>query len=181
MNWPNRITIVRIFLIPLFMVFLFTRVPYGEYLATIVFILAAGTDGLDGYMARSRNEVTKLGKFLDPLADKLLISAALVSLVELNLMAAWPAVLIIGREFAVTGLRTIAAGEGVVIAASPLGKLKTISQTIAIILLLQQELIRSYVQLPVGEATLYIALILTVISALDYFYKIKVSWKNKTN
>jgi CDP-diacylglycerol--glycerol-3-phosphate 3-phosphatidyltransferase len=122
MNLPNRITLARIVLVPIFLLILSVKIKYGHFLAAAVFILAASTDGLDGYLARKRNQVTKLGKFMDPLADKLLVSAALISLVELGKISAWVAFIIIGREFAVTGLRSIAAAEGVVISASRLGK-----------------------------------------------------------
>ena len=140
MNLANQLTLVRIILVPLFMVFLLVRVPYGQIIAAGVFILAASTDGLDGYIARSRKQITNLGKIMDPLADKLLISAALISLVELNLVKAWIAFVIIAREFAVTGLRAVAAAEGYVISASPIGKVKTVSQIIAIVAILIQDL-----------------------------------------
>ena len=124
MNLPTTLTIVRIVLVPVFMALVLVKIPYGAYFAALVFILAAITDGLDGYIARSRNQVTKLGQLLDPIADKLLISGALVSLVQMNLVSAWVAMIIIGREFAVSGLRMVAVTEGIVIAASKLGRLR---------------------------------------------------------
>ncbi len=133
MNWANRITILRILLIPVFMVFLLVSIPYGAWLAAGVFTLAALSDSLDGYVARSYKQETVMGQFLDPLADKLLVSAALVALVDLNRLSAWIAILIISREFAVSGLRVVAMAEGRVIAASSLGKVKTISQIVALI------------------------------------------------
>ncbi|TMZ62552.1 CDP-diacylglycerol--glycerol-3-phosphate 3-phosphatidyltransferase, partial [Klebsiella pneumoniae] len=144
MNLANKLTLARIFLVPIVMLFLLVNYDLGQFrlehgvitvseiIATLVFILAAVTDGLDGYIARKRKLVTNLGKFLDPLADKLLISASLISLVEMQRLDAWIAIVIISREFAVTGLRLVAAAEGNVIAASRLGKLKTIVQIIAI-------------------------------------------------
>lgn len=170
MNLANQLTLVRIILIPLFMIFALSRMAYGQVIAAFIFLLAAITDGLDGYIARSRKEVTNLGKIIDPLADKLLISAALISLVELNLISGWVTFIIIAREFAVTGLRTVAAAEGYVIAASPLGKLKTISQIVAIIAILLQDLPIPFLPL-LSKITLYFAVIITVYSGIDYFKK----------
>jgi len=170
MNLANRLTLVRILLVPIFMVFVQTRIPGGRSLAAVVFIIAASTDGLDGYMARKKKQITKFGQFIDPLADKLLITASLVSLVELQLVPAWIAILIISREFAVTGLRTLAASENVVIAASSLGKLKTVSQVIAITILLLADLPIPYLGV-LGEAFLYLAVVITIWSGLDYFVK----------
>ncbi|HHW06529.1 MAG TPA: CDP-diacylglycerol--glycerol-3-phosphate 3-phosphatidyltransferase [Clostridia bacterium] len=172
MNLANRLTLVRIMLVPIFMVFVLTRIPGGRFLAAVVFILAASTDGLDGYMARKNKQITKFGQFIDPLADKLLITASLVSLVELRLVPAWIAILIISREFAVTGLRTLAASENVVIAASGLGKLKTVSQVIAITILLLADLPIPYLNV-IGEAFLYLAVVITIWSGVDYFIKAK--------
>ncbi len=163
MNLPTMVTTARILLIPVFMVFLLVNIKYGALLAAAVFILAAATDGLDGYLARSRNEVTRLGILLDPLADKLLITAALVSLIQLDRVSAWVAMLILGREFAITGLRLVAAAEGVVISASKLGKFKTISQIVAIVAVL--------INFPANQALLWIAVAITVWSGIDYFAK----------
>ena len=139
MNLANKLTLIRIILVPIFLVFIaYQDLPYGSVIATLIFIIASVTDHLDGYIARSRNQVTNFGKFMDPLADKLLVTAALISLVELQLVPAWAAIVIIAREFAVSGLRTIAASEGLVIAASWWGKIKTVIQIIAIVLLLLQ-------------------------------------------
>ena len=125
MNLANKLTIIRIFLVPIFLIFIAVKdIPYGKTIATAIFIIAALTDKLDGYIARSRNQITRFGKFMDPLADKLLVTAALISLVELQVISTWVAMVIIAREFAVTGLRAVAAAEGIVIAASPLGKAK---------------------------------------------------------
>ncbi|SEN43898.1 CDP-diacylglycerol--glycerol-3-phosphate 3-phosphatidyltransferase [Lihuaxuella thermophila] len=183
MNLANKITLARIFLVPVVMIFLLVQFDIGyievgkvklnvnELIATVVFILAAVTDGLDGYIARKNKIVTNLGKFLDPLADKLLITAALVSLVELQRLDAWIAIVIISREFAVTGLRLIAAAEGYVIAASPLGKLKTIIQIIAIVSLMLNNVPFSTIPFPFAYIATWLAVLITVISGLDYFYK----------
>lgn len=171
MNLPNRITLARIVLVPVFLLILSIKIKYGQFLAAAVFILAASTDGLDGYLARKRKEVTRLGKFMDPLADKLLISAALISLVELRQISAWVAFIIIGREFAVTGLRAIVAAEGVVISASKLGKAKTISQIIAIVLLFIHDFPFNTWNISLGKIAMGIAVFFTIWSGLDYFMK----------
>jgi CDP-diacylglycerol--glycerol-3-phosphate 3-phosphatidyltransferase len=183
MNLPNKITLSRIFIIPIFIILLSvpfdwgtwnigeTDLPVAHFAAALLFILAAGTDWLDGYYARKYNLVTNLGKFLDPLADKLLVSSALILLVEMNMAPAWVVILIISREFAVTGLRLVAAGESIVLAASSMGKIKTASQMIAIAVLLLHNFPFSYVGFPFGTVMLYIALIFTVWSGIDYFIK----------
>jgi len=173
MNLANKITLARIFLVPIFLIFIAIKIPYGIYIATFIFIIAALTDKLDGYIARSRNQITRFGKIMDPLADKLLITSALVSLVEFHMLPAWIAMIIIAREFAITGLRSVAAAEGNVIAASSLGKAKTVSQVIAIIAALininQKHPIFTYLFI----ITMGIAIIITIISGVDYFYKNK--------
>ena len=161
---------VRIFLVPVFMILLLETIPYGNYLAAAIFMIAAITDGLDGYVARVRKEITKFGKLIDPIADKLLISAALLSLVQLGEINAWVAFVIIGREFAISGLRILAAAEGVVISASKLGKLKTLSQIIAILALI--------VGVPGGLAILWFAAGITIISGVDYFIKAQNIFKD---
>lgn len=183
MNLANKITLVRIFLVPVVMIFLLVRFDIGyvkigtvtltisEIIATVIFILAAVTDGLDGYIARKNRMVTNLGKFLDPLADKLLITSALVSLVEMQRLEAWIAIVIISREFAVTGLRLIAAADGYVIAASPLGKLKTIIQIVAIVSLMLNNAPFSTIAFPFSMLATWLAVIVTILSGLDYFYK----------
>lgn len=169
MNLPNRLTMIRIFLIPIFLVVVSLRVKYGDFIAAAVFILAASTDGLDGYFARKRKQITRLGKLLDPLADKLLVSAALIALVELDRLPAWVAVIIIGREFAVTGLRSIAAAEGIIISASAWGKLKTITQIIAIVALFLQVLPPLFGPISLGEVAMGAAVFFTLWSGVDYF------------
>lgn len=148
-----------------------TYFPFQDYVAAAIFIVAAATDGLDGYIARKRRQITNLGKFLDPLADKLLVSAALIALVELNMISAWIVWIILAREFAVTGVRAIAAADGVVISASNLGKLKTLSQVIAISLLLLKDWPLSYFNIHIGMPMMYVALVLTIISGVDYLVK----------
>lgn len=173
MNLANKITLARIFLVPVFLLILSIKIPYGDFLAAAVFILAASTDGLDGYLARKRKEVTRLGKFMDPLADKLLISAALISLVELREISAWVAFLIIGRELAVTGLRAVAAADGVIIAASPLGKAKTVSQIVAIVFLFIHDFPFALWNIQIGKFAMGVAVIFTIWSGLDYFKRIR--------
>ncbi|MFD1394872.1 CDP-diacylglycerol--glycerol-3-phosphate 3-phosphatidyltransferase [Kroppenstedtia eburnea] len=183
MNLANKITLARIILVPVVMLFLLVKYDLGQFrigqgvitvseiIATLVFILAAVTDGLDGYIARKRKLVTNLGKFLDPLADKLLISAALISLVEMQRLDAWIAIVIISREFAVTGLRLVAAAEGNVIAASPLGKLKTIVQIIAIAALMLNNFPFSFIAFPFSQILIWLAVLITIWSGIDYFLK----------
>ena len=189
MNLANKLTMLRIFLVPIFLIFIAMKgIPYGTILATLVFIIASLTDQLDGYIARSRNQVTTFGKFMDPLADKLLVTSALISLVELGLIPSYAAIIIIAREFAVSGLRTIAASEGKIIAASWWGKIKTVIQIIAIVLLLIKVNIETspYLASLINnnsalnkffEVTptvfLYLAVIITIISGIDYFIKNK--------
>lgn len=165
---PNTITFSRIALIPAFVPLLLVReeYQYGSQIAFALFALLSLTDGIDGYVARSRNKITRLGIFLDPLADKLLVTAALVALVELQEIAAWVVVVILSREFAVTGLRLIASGEGVVIAAHWLGKLKTVAQ-IALVL----ALILPDTPAVVGTILTAVTVALTIGSGAEYFWK----------
>lgn len=173
MNLANKITIFRVFLVPLFMIALYSNVEYSTIIAAIIFIFASLTDTLDGYIARSRNLVTNFGKFADPLADKILVSAALISLSDLGKIPGWVVVVIIAREFTITGFRTIAVSEGITIAASSLGKIKTITQLIAIIFLLLNNYPFNLINFPFDMIMLYISLIFTVISGVDYIYKNK--------
>ena len=184
MNLANKLTVIRIFLVPVFLVFIAVNdIPYGKTIATIIFIIAALTDKLDGYIARSRNQVTRFGKFMDPLADKLLVTAALISLVELQVIPTWVAMVIIAREFAVTGLRAVAAAEGIVIAASPLGKAKTVTQIVAIIIALINLNNVTILSIPkncisiLTNITMGAAVIITIVSGVDYFVKNKEAIK----
>src|ERR671928_357554 len=136
LNVPNALTVVRILLVPVLVAVLLRATPHGSWVAAAVFAVAALTDTLDGYLARSRRSVTTFGKVMDPIADKLLVAAALISLVSLNRVDPWVAMLIIAREFAVSGLRVAAGVQGVVIPASRLGKAKTITQVVAILALI---------------------------------------------
>lgn len=167
MNLPIALTLLRIFLVPVLVVLLLTRTEDGLYLGTFVFGVAVLTDYLDGYFARRRNQVTRLGIILDPLADKLLTAAAFLSLVEMGLAPAWMVMIVLGRELAVTGLRNLALSRGLVIPASPLGKAKMVSQVVAIFLLL---LCRPWPLLrPLAVAVLWAALVVTLVSGFDYF------------
>lgn len=175
MNLPNSLTLLRIILIPIFVMILLVRVPYGDYLAALIFSAAALTDSLDGYLARKRREVTKLGVILDPLADKLLITAALISLVELARIPGWTAIVILGREFAVSGLRAIKAEEGIIIPASWLGKVKTISQIAAVLLIILERSFQQFFAVPLGLWVLYGAVFITIVSGIEYFFRFKVN------
>ncbi|WP_409227491.1 CDP-diacylglycerol--glycerol-3-phosphate 3-phosphatidyltransferase [Gudongella sp. SC589] len=171
MNLANKITLFRVFLVPIFVVSFILESPGTTYISAIIFVFASLTDTLDGYIARSRNLVTNFGKFVDPLADKVLTSAALILLVGAGAIPSWVVILIVTREFTISGFRIIAASEGVTIAASPWGKLKTISQLIAIVLLLLGNFPFNYLSIPMDQIMLYIALILTVISGVDYIVR----------
>ena len=172
MNLANKLTVLRIIMVPFFLVFIsIESIPYGVEIATGIFILAALTDKLDGYIARSRNMVTDFGKFMDPLADKLLVTAALIALTNMRIVPAWIVVVIISREFAVSGLRTLAANKGVVIAASWWGKIKTVIQFLAIIVALVNIIMESSVLTNITSVTIYVAAIITIISGWDYFAK----------
>lgn len=173
MNLANKITIFRVFLIPVFMGVLYSGHPSSHIYAGIIFVFASLTDSLDGYIARSRNLITDFGKFVDPLADKLLVSAALISLVGMQKIPAWIVVVILSREFTITGFRTLAASEGITIAASKWGKLKTITQLLAIALILFDNWPFNGLGIRVDQIMLYLALIFTVISGVDYIYKNK--------
>lgn len=177
MNWPNRLTILRVLLIPFFVICLMVKEGEGglRYVALVIFIVASMTDALDGHLARKHNMVTNFGKFMDPLADKLLVCSAMICLIELGQIPAWIVLVIIAREFIISGFRLIASDNGVVIAASWWGKMKTIVQMIMIILLLLDlgtifpggaEPI--YI---VEQMFIYLAMILTVISLIDYIVK----------
>ncbi|MBB6635318.1 CDP-diacylglycerol--glycerol-3-phosphate 3-phosphatidyltransferase [Cohnella thailandensis] len=185
MNLANRITLARIFLVPIVAFFLLVKldvnpltlgsysISYNQIFALLLFILAASTDGLDGYIARKRKIVTNLGKLLDPLADKLLVGAVLISLVEMGKLDAWVAIVIISREWAVTGLRQIALLDGVVVAASKWGKWKTTIQIVMIVVLLLNNLPFEYLHIPVDTIVVWAAAIITVYSGIDYFVKNK--------
>ena len=171
MNLPNKLTVLRVIMIPVFLVFLLTDCAgdASKYIAAAVFVLASLTDMLDGRIARKYNLVTNFGKFMDPLADKLLVCSALIAFVELGYLPAWIVIIFISRDFIISGFRLIAADKGVVIAANYWGKFKTTFQMIMTILLILQ------LDYPYADTVewifVYIALALTVISLVDYIYK----------
>jgi CDP-diacylglycerol--glycerol-3-phosphate 3-phosphatidyltransferase len=196
MNLPNKITVSRIFLVPLFMIFVIP-IPeatvnfqllaffkdemqainhfinsYGNYVAAGLFILAASTDGVDGHIARKHKLVTAFGKFLDPIADKLLITAALIALVQRDVVTGWAAMIIIARELLVTGMRLVAAGEGQGIAANKSGKIKMVCQTVAVaVSLLSNWPFSIITNIPVDSYLMFIAVLVTIYSGIDFFVK----------
>ena len=170
MNLPNKLTTMRVILIPVFLLVLFLMdEPMNRYIATAIFIVASLTDFLDGHIARKYNLVTNFGKFMDPLADKLLVCSALIALVDLNRIAAWIVIIIIAREFIISGFRLVASDNGVVIAASYWGKFKTAFQMITIIMLVLN-LNVPFMNI-INTVLIYISLGLTVISLIDYIAK----------
>ncbi|AIS52465.1 CDP-diacylglycerol--glycerol-3-phosphate 3-phosphatidyltransferase PgsA [Thermoanaerobacter kivui] len=173
MNLANKITMLRLFLIPIFMFFMFTNLPYKDVVAATVFAFAALTDKIDGYIARRFNQITNFGKFMDPLVDKIMVSSALVALVQMGRIQSWIVVVILAREFLITGIRTVAADKGVVIAASNYGKYKTTFQMIAVITLMLNNYPFSLINFPFATIMVYIALILTIYSGVDYLVKSK--------
>jgi CDP-diacylglycerol--glycerol-3-phosphate 3-phosphatidyltransferase len=169
LNVPNVLTVLRILLVPVLVVALTTETKNGDTLAAIVFALASITDGLDGYIARSRKSVTTFGKVMDPIADKLLITAALIALVSLDRLAAWVAMVIVAREFAVSSLRVAAAAEGAIIPASILGKIKTVIQVVTVMaLIVANDPHATWVDVLVG-----LMVAATVISGVDYFLNVR--------
>ena len=171
MNLPNTLTTIRMILIvPFVMIRQITPDGNGRFAALAIFIIASMTDFLDGYIARKNHLVTNFGKFMDPLADKLLVSAAMICLVSMDRLPAWMVIIIISREFAISGFRLIAADNGIVIAASWWGKFKTVSQMIMIILLIAN---LGGIFTILEQIFMWVALILTVVSLADYI------WKNK--
>ena len=180
MNLPNALTVSRIVLVPLLVVVLLTkfegRMIFGvrrELVGAAIFGVASFTDWLDGYLARRRQQVTPLGQVMDPLADKLLTSAALISLVQMDLAPAWMVAIIIGRELAVTGLRSVAYSRGVAIAASPLGKVKMVAQVVAILgLILGRDHLRGFFF--VGQAALWVVVVAALVSGAQYFRRFGV-------
>lgn len=189
MNLANKLTVLRMILVPFFLIFMyFDKIPYGTVIAVVIFIVASITDKLDGHIARSRNMITNFGKFMDPLADKLLVISAFISLMEYDLIPGWVIIIIIAREFAVSGLRMIAASEGVVIAAGWWGKAKTVTQMITVTSLLLKLIVDTYA--PVSAfvygnvflnalfvyavpAMIYISALATIISGVEYFVQNK--------
>ena len=196
MNLPNKLTLSRILIVPVFMLFMLPIpdwiinsavlrgiipqlaainnfiLKFGHYVAAIVFIMASITDGIDGYIARKNKQVTKFGIFLDPVADKMLVTAAMIALVQRGSISGWTAIIIIGRELLVMGLRLVAAAEGTVITASKLGKAKTLMQTIAISATLLQNYPLSYfTKFRFDRYAMSLAVIITIYSGFDYLAK----------
>jgi CDP-diacylglycerol---glycerol-3-phosphate 3-phosphatidyltransferase len=168
LNAANVLTLVRISLIPVLVAVLLSTLANSDLLAAIVFIIASATDALDGYLARRRKQITQFGKLMDPLADKLLITSALVSLVALYRLDAWVAMVIIAREFAVTGLRMLAVEQGEVVPASLWGKLKTVSQVAMVLALIWVDRPAQWV-----DILIWVTVVITVLSGADYFYKLR--------
>lgn len=167
MNIANKLTLLRIVLVPIFVAIKYSTLPYSLPISGGLFIISSLTDFLDGYLARKNNLVTKFGKFADPLADKILVSAALICLTDFQMIPAWTAIIIIAREFTITGFRIIAASENITFAASPLGKIKTITQMISISWLL----FAPYLSSLMGLVIFYISVIFTILSGMDYIWK----------
>ena len=178
MNLPNKLTLLRICLIPVFVIVMLSQMNNFFLISCIIFILASITDFLDGRIARKHNLVTDFGKFMDPLADKLLVLSALICMIEYNLVAGWMVIIIVARELTVSILREIAADNGKVIAASGGGKIKTTSQMIAIILLLIGANYSNETIVFIGTIAMYIATIFTLYSGIDYLYKNKELFMN---
>jgi CDP-diacylglycerol--glycerol-3-phosphate 3-phosphatidyltransferase len=170
MNIANKLTLFRVILIPFFLLSLYLiEVPYGNIIGVVIFIVASLTDFLDGYLARSRNLVTNFGKFMDPLADKLLVSSALIYLVEAKELAAWIVIIIISREFIISGFRVVAANEGIVMAASWWGKIKTATTMVMIVVVISNFDFENIIV--IEQILIYASLFFTVVSALDYISK----------
>jgi CDP-diacylglycerol---glycerol-3-phosphate 3-phosphatidyltransferase len=170
-NLPIGLTITRIVAVPLLILFLISSSRVHALIAAAIFMVAAFTDWLDGAVARRRNQVTTLGTLLDPIADKLLVAAALVSLLTIDKIAAWIVVVIIGRELAVTGLRAVSAGHGVIVPASRLAKWKTVTQYVAVTMLILEKGILAPGFHALATGVLWVAVALTIVSAVDYFYR----------
>ena len=168
MNLPNKLTMGRIIAIPVFIVLFLMG---HNIAAAIIFICAAATDALDGHIARSRGLVTNFGKLMDPLADKLLTMAAFLCLVEAHIVPAWMVIVILGRELAVSGLRQLAASEGIVMAADMSGKIKTVLQMVAIPMLILGNWPGRYLHIPLDQIFLWACLVMTIVSGIEYFVK----------
>ncbi len=183
MNTANKLTLLRVILVPLFMMFLLLDSTWAQETALIIFVIASLTDMLDGKIARKYNQITNFGKFMDPLADKMLTTAAFLIFMEKGIIGSWALMIILAREFMVSGVRLLAAGEGNVIAASFWGKFKTVSQMVAIIatilLMLSTKFVPEQTAMAVSAILIWISIIFTVISGVEYVVKNKSSLKTK--
>ena len=171
MNLPNQLTIIRILLIPVFLLFLFITKGIFRFLPLIIFIAAAITDTIDGHIARRDNLITDFGKFIDPLADKLLTASAFIAFIEIDYLSSWIVILIISREFIISGIRTLAASKGVTIAANSWGKIKTVFQMVLIIVILMDYTIYMSFVSPLINPLIIITVLLTIISGGTYIYQ----------
>ncbi|WP_297133532.1 CDP-diacylglycerol--glycerol-3-phosphate 3-phosphatidyltransferase [Terrisporobacter sp.] len=171
MNLPNKLTLLRILLIPVFILVMMSNIQNHYLISCLIFVIASITDALDGHIARKNNLVTDFGKFMDPLADKLLVISALICMIESDLVAGWMVIIIVSRELTVSILRAIAAADGKVIAASGGGKIKTISQMLAIIILLIGANFNNILLINTGSIFILIATFFTLYSGIDYLYK----------
>ncbi len=176
MNLPNKLTTLRMILVPVFIIVYLTGY---HYVSAVIFIAASLTDFLDGHLARKYDLVTNFGKIMDPLADKLLVTSAFVCMVQEGIVAGWMVIVILAREFAITGLRSVAASEGIVIAAAWSGKIKTVTQMIAIIFLLIGNWPFSLISFPFDRIMLWIAVIMTVYSGVEYLYKSRELFRSR--
>ena len=173
MNTPNKLTILRIILIPIFVVLYYINFDGWFYWSAAIFIIAAITDTIDGQLARRTGQVTDFGKFADPIADKLLVMSALLILMEWGKIPAWLSIILLGREFIISGFRLVAAGKGNVIAAGIAGKIKTVTQLVAISIMLLDDPIEEWTGIPVGLLLLYISAALSIWSCAEYIIKNK--------
>lgn len=172
MNLPNKLTLLRVFLIPIFVfVLLWSKIPFNNYIALVVFVVACITDALDGHIARKNNLISNFGKFMDPIADKLLVCSALICFVYMKSIPVWIVIVIISREFIISGFRLIASDNGIVLAASTWGKFKTVAQMIMSILLIIN-FDNTFFNV-LETIFIYASLVLTVISLVDYIIKNK--------
>lgn len=169
MNLPNKLTCLRVCLIPFFVLFMLADFgAWQKWAALAVFVAASLTDALDGHIARSRNLITNFGKFMDPVADKLLVCSALICFVQLGVMPAWIVIIIVAREFIVSGFRLVASDQGIVLAAGIWGKLKTVCQMVMTIVLIMDIQLKAFQIL--GQILIYASLLLTIISMVDYVW-----------
>ncbi len=171
MNLPNKLTVIRVLAIPLFLIFLYISKGIFRFLPLLIFVAAAITDAVDGYIARRDNLVTDFGKFMDPLADKLLTASAFIAFVQIDYLSAWVVVIIISREFLISGFRTLAASKGITIAANPWGKIKTVFQMILIVVILLNYTGYAGFTSPLIIPLVVIVVLLTVVSGATYIYE----------